>query len=342
MDYSTRIHDKWLSVYRHQGDTETALFAINLTDLRRSSLLASGPSLCLIRHSGATITLYTGHDDDIPAILRAVLGAYDNWYEHLVSRWSRRVRVPLILAVFILMLVMWLRLMTFLSTPQTLPPAAALQSSLPVHKGADIQALHAHHKPAVIPEAVPATPAQEEAPRPPVPVAQTSDIRDVLARNLHNAAARQQFTVTLSSGHERTLYVFADPECHNCRIFEPAVQALSQYFNIEVFPVTLVGKDVTTREVVPILCAPPVARPVLWRNLFDMGAGMLTIGRGNDDDAPKPATCTTGTEALALNDKAFAVYHLPGTPAVIADDGRQVPFTAMKTVSTLNAFLAQR
>ncbi|EAA5258686.1 hypothetical protein DP804_19680 [Salmonella enterica subsp. enterica] len=338
MEYSTRIHDKWLSVYRHQGNTETALFAVNLTDLRKSSLLTTGPSLCLVRHSGTTITLYTGHDDDISAILRAVLGTYDNWYEHLVSRWSRRFSAPLILIVFILVLVMGLRVMTFLNTPRALPPVATLQSSLPGHKGTEMQRPPVPRKLT----AMPTMPTQNGTPHPLVPVAQSSDIRDVLARNLHNAAARQQFTVTLSTGHERTLYVFADPECHNCRIFEPAVQALSQYFNIEVFPVSLIGKEDTAREVVPVLCAPAPARQVLWRNLFDIGAGMLTLGKDNADSASQPATCDTGTEALALNDKAFAVYHLPGTPTVIADDGRQVPFTAMKTVSTLNAFLAQR
>lgn len=336
MEYSTRIHDKWLSVYRHQGDTETALFAINLTDLRKSSLLASGSSLCLIRHSGTTITLYTGCDDDIPDILRAVLGAYDNWYEHLVLRWSRRLKLPLTLIFgIVLMAVVLAALHTdrkqSLQTPAPDSGLRQLQDKLKT-------SMSSPHKPA----AIPAMPAREEASRPPVPVAQASDIRDVLARNLHNAAARQQFTVTLSTGHERTLYVFADPECPNCRIFEPAVQALSQYFNIEVFPVSLIGKDDTAREVVPVLCAPAPARPVLWRNLFDIGAGMLTIGKNNAGSISQPATCDTGTEALALNDKAFAVYHLPGTPTVIADDGRQVPFTAMKTVSTLNAFLAQQ
>ncbi|EPM5457617.1 hypothetical protein ACTM5Z_004329 [Salmonella enterica] len=337
MQYSTRIHDKWLSVYRHQGDTETALFAINLTDLRKSSLLASGPSLCLIRHSGATITLYTGSNDDIPDILRTVLGAYDNWYEHLVNRWSRCFRVPLILTVFILVTVMGLRMLDVFTKPRALPPVATLQPSRPGHKGTEKQRPPVPHKLA----AMPAMPAQDRIPRPPVPPTQPSDIRGDLARNLHNAATRQQFTVTLSAGHGRTLYVFADPECQNCRIFEPAVQALSQYFNIEVFPVSLIGKEDTAREVVPVLCAPAAARPVLWRNLFDIGAGMLTIGKDKADISLQPATCDNGTEALALNDKAFAVYHLPGTPTVIADDGRQVPFTAMKTVSTLNAFLAQ-
>lgn len=139
MEYSTCIHDKWLSVYRHRGDTETALFAINLTDLRKCSLLASGPSLCLVRHSGTTITLYTGHDDDISAILRAVLGTYDNWCEHLARRWSRRVSAPLILAVFIHGVGYGTQVDDLLSTPQALPPVATLQSSLPGHRGTEMQ-----------------------------------------------------------------------------------------------------------------------------------------------------------------------------------------------------------
>lgn len=156
-----------------------------------------------------------------------------------------------------------------------------------------------------------------------------------LATNLKNAAQKQQFTVALSTGHARTLYVFADPQCHNCRLFEPALQALSDSVNIEIFPVTLVGKDITEKSVVPVLCAPATTRPVLWRNLFDDGAGMLDLAH----PAPALPDCKAGEIALMRNDRAFALYHLPGTPTVIADDGRPVPFVAMKNETALIDFL---
>ncbi|ECE0486567.1 hypothetical protein KX75_20595 [Salmonella enterica subsp. enterica] len=168
-----------------------------------------------------------------------------------------------------------------------------------------------------------------------------SAARAALARNLKSAADRKFFTVTLSSGHARTLYVFADPECENCRIFEPALQALAGSVNIEIFPVTLIGKDRTAAEVVPLLCEPAESRAVIWRRLFDIGDGMLNIGH-TDKNAPQPQTCKVGQIALQRNDKAFQIYHLPGTPTVIADDGRPVPFIALKSIPALNAFLNER
>ena len=159
--------------------------------------------------------------------------------------------------------------------------------------------------------------------------------QNALAENLRNAADKHYFTIPLSSGHSRTLYVFADPLCPHCRTFEPALQALSADVNITVFPVTLIGKAGTAKEVVPLLCAPYESRPVLWRRLFDEGAGMLNIGH---PDTPLPA-CDVGRIALQRNDKALALYHLPGTPAVISDDGRMVPLMAMSSVEALNTFL---
>lgn len=197
-------------------------------------------------------------------------------------------------------------------------------------------------------ETLPAPQAvQQQAPAavaPPAAIAQTTSaeltteqrasLQVAMAGNLKKAAGRGMFSISLSSGHDRTLYVFADPLCPNCRIFEPGLQAMAGYFNVEVFPVTLVGKDATVRNVVPVLCAPKEARAVLWRNLFDMGAGML-----HPDEQTQPLACVTGKDALAINDRALQVYRLPGTPTVIADDGRQVPLTAMKDIPALTAFL---
>lgn len=163
---------------------------------------------------------------------------------------------------------------------------------------------------------------------------QRASLQAAMAGNLKKAADRGMFSIPLSSGHARTLYVFADPLCPNCRIFEPGLQAMAGYFNVEIFPVTLVGRDATVRNVVPVLCAPKEARAVLWRNLFDMGAGML-----HPDEQAQPQACVTGKDALAINDRALQVYRLPGTPTVIADDGRQVPLTAMKDIPALTAFL---
>ena len=159
--------------------------------------------------------------------------------------------------------------------------------------------------------------------------------QQALAQNLKHAAGKHYFTIPLSTGHARTLYVFADPLCPHCRTFEPALQALSASVNITVFPVTLIGKTDTQKAVTPVLCAPYASRPVLWRRLFDEGAGMLNIAH---PDAPLP-DCEVGKIALMRNDRALALYHLPGTPTVISDDGRMVPLLAMASQEALNTFL---
>lgn len=165
-----------------------------------------------------------------------------------------------------------------------------------------------------------------------------AEARAMLAERLKNGAAKQEFTIRLSSGHERSLYIFLDPECPNCRIFEPTVQALAEDYNVEIFPVTLIGKTRTADEVAPLLCAAPEKRAQMWKALNDTGAGML-----NPADKEKagitPAACDAGKLALARNDLAFELYRMPGTPTVISDDGRMIPLQAMASDSALKSFL---
>jgi thiol-disulfide isomerase/thioredoxin len=165
-----------------------------------------------------------------------------------------------------------------------------------------------------------------------------AEARALLAERLKNGAAKQEFTIRLSSGHERSLYIFLDPECPNCRIFEPTVQALAEDYNVEIFPVTLVGKTRTADEVVPLLCAAPEKRAEMWKSLYDTGAGMLNLTDKAKADVP-PAACDAGKLALARNDLAFELYRMPGTPTVITDDGRMIPLQAMASDAALNSFL---
>ncbi|EME5107787.1 thioredoxin fold domain-containing protein [Salmonella enterica] len=165
---------------------------------------------------------------------------------------------------------------------------------------------------------------------------EAAEARNLLASRLKNGAAKQEFTIQLSSGHPRTLYIFSDPECPNCKIFEPTVQALSSQYNIEIFPVTLVGKARTAEQVVPMLCAPANKRADMWRSLFDIGAGMLNPTAKAETPT---SSCAAGQNALARNDMALELYQLPGTPTVISDDGRLVPLQAMTSDAALQAFL---
>jgi TrbB protein len=176
---------------------------------------------------------------------------------------------------------------------------------------------------------VPTSRQAEPAVEPP----KTADYQKT-AEILRKTAQSGQYTIALSSGHARTLYVFADPLCHNCQIIEPALEALSEKYNIEIFPVTLVGKQQTLNLVSPILCQAPAARLALWKSLFRADAGLAP-----GETASQSASCEAGETAVAKNDVAFDYYTLPGTPSLLADDGRYIPLQSLKSDDALEAFL---
>lgn len=196
-----------------------------------------------------------------------------------------------------------------------------------------------HSSPSALIQHNPAPIAEPQQPRMPAPEPlpdEGTEARLLLASRLRNAALKKEYTISLSSGHTRTLYLFADPNCINCRIFEPTIQALSAHFNVEIFPVTLAGKTRTASQVVPLLCAPAEERGNMWRNLFEVENNILDPDM---QSRPTLTACEAGQAALARNDQAFEIYRLPGTPTVIADDGRMVPLSAMTGITALQRFL---
>lgn len=184
---------------------------------------------------------------------------------------------------------------------------------------------------------VTAHPAMATAPVAPTPPVNTApeDAYRAVAQKLKAAAASGRYTVSLSAGHARTLYVFADPLCPHCREIEPVLEALGRDYNVEVFPVTLIGQQDTVNLVSPVLCTQPAARRARWLQLFTGDAGMAP-----GDTAP-PAACEAGTRAISRNDDAYHAWHLPGTPTLLADNGHQIPFSALKSDDALAQFMAQ-
>ncbi|MGJ3447741.1 hypothetical protein [Enterobacter sp. PTB] len=176
--------------------------------------------------------------------------------------------------------------------------------------------------------------AASVVPTPPANTAPEEAYRAV-AQKLKAAAASGRYTVSLSAGHARTLYVFADPLCPHCREIEPVLEALGRDYNVEVFPVTLIGQQDTVNLVSPVLCTQPAARRARWQQLFTGDAGMAP-----GDTAP-PAACEAGTRAISRNDDAYHAWHLPGTPTLLADNGHQIPFSALKSDDALAQFMAQ-
>jgi TrbB protein len=154
------------------------------------------------------------------------------------------------------------------------------------------------------------------------------------SRRLNDAASSGRYTIPLSTGHARTLYVFSDPLCPNCKVIEPALEAISQSYNVEIFPVTLKGRLQTVKIVSPILCRPKQERKELWKKLYKADAGISPV-----DEKVQLNACATGDHAIAINDRAFDIYNLPGTPSILADDGRYIPLENLKSDSVLRAFL---
>ena len=163
-----------------------------------------------------------------------------------------------------------------------------------------------------------------------------------LPEKLRNAAERKLFTVDYSTGHERTLYVFADPSCPNCQRLEPLLQAASNAVNVVVFPVAVIGKEKSIAAVTPVLCLPPEKRKAAWAALFDPGHDGLSLGNAPANSNEGSSECSIANQALGINELAYKTYRIPGTPWVIADDGRHVPQAVLRDPAKLDAFLADK
>jgi TrbB protein len=196
-------------------------------------------------------------------------------------------------------------------------------------------------------------PQASQAPAPDDGWSLPQETRNALPSKLHSAADRKLFTVDYSTGHARTLYVFADPRCPNCKRLEASLNRLSDAFNVVVFPVAVIGKEKSIAAITPVLCLPPEQRKAAWDALFDpvpfdpVPAGMSLsksqekpASEGVDSKAASPAgDCNVATKALGINQVAYEAYRIPGTPWVISDDGRYVPQALLRDPLQLQTFL---
>lgn len=179
------------------------------------------------------------------------------------------------------------------------------------------------------PAATPLAPASKE---------NSNNLLDIRAASLKKAADSGRYTINLSSGRTRTIYVFSDPLCPHCQEIEPTLEALTRDYNVVIFPVTLVGKQDTVAAVSPILCVAPDKRTSLWQSLFRADGNVSLSPSASKEIAPD--SCTDGQHAISINDRAFDYYQLPGTPQLIADDGRDIPFSALTSDDALANFMS--
>lgn len=193
--------------------------------------------------------------------------------------------------------------------------------------------------------------AAQQAPLPPAPDNGWNlpqDTRNALPGKLRSAADRKLFTVDYSSGHARTLFVFADPRCPNCQRLEASLNRLSDAFNVVVFPVAVIGKEKSIAAITPVLCLPPEQRKAAWDVLFDPVPAGVSLGKSQEKQAsvavdsktvPPAGACDVAEKALGINQVAYEAYRIPGTPWVISDDGRHVPQALLRDPLQLQTFL---
>lgn len=159
---------------------------------------------------------------------------------------------------------------------------------------------------------------------------------------LKKATSTGLFTVPLSTGHSRTLYVFSDPGCPECQKMEKRFESVSGSVNVVMFPVTVIGGVSSLHAAAQVLALPLAERPVAWKALFSADAGMSIPGQKDvipAQDAEAKAELARG--AVGVNDVAYREYRIPGTPWTISDDGRYVPQAALASPEALNAFLTK-
>ncbi|MFO6428170.1 hypothetical protein ACLBOM_36525 [Escherichia coli] len=104
---------------------------------------------------------------------------------------------------------------------------------------------------------------------------------------------------------------------------ELVLDVLAQDYNVEIFPVSVIGSTDSQKLLSPLLCLSAEERPAHWKSLFAADAGMAP---GNND--VPDAECKDGLHALNIR-LAFDHYQLPGTPQLLADDGREIPLSVL-------------
>lgn len=188
-------------------------------------------------------------------------------------------------------------------------------------------------------------PQQSNAPRNVVSTASVHgwdlplNVRSQLPAKLKSAAEKGIFTVPLSSGHERTLYVFADPECENCQKMERHYETAAGKVNVVIFPVTIEGGESSLKSLTPVMAMPETQRAAAWKQLFAADAGVSVPGHAPGAPVIDETQAETARGAIGVNEVAYRAWRLPGTPWTISDDGRYVPQRVLSSPAALEAFL---
>ena len=174
-------------------------------------------------------------------------------------------------------------------------------------------------------------PASVPTPQFTQPASQPQPPAPQLIQALAQAAKSGKFTVSLSQGKSHTLYVFSDPLCPHCRAFEPTLERLAADYNIEVFPVSLVGDDAQIAKSGTInqfvLTAEKNERIQRWKKVM-----MGEVSAANTMPESQEMT-----ERVNANNQAFGLLGFTGTPSVMTADGKEISLDVIKNPAQLAA-----
>lgn len=150
-----------------------------------------------------------------------------------------------------------------------------------------------------------------------------------LAQAMADGAKTGNYSIRLSSGPKGTLYIFADPSCGACRRLEREYAALAKDYAIHIFPVSVIGGDVSRSRLKRLFCAEAGKRMAYWK----------TLASGHEIDAPD---CAQGAAAVDGNNQVFNAMHLEFTPTIITARGNMIPETLPNTASAIRLWISQQ
>lgn len=337
--FTVFIQDHLLTIQRSEGRGVRTLCTL---DLRRQPAfyLSDAGVVCSDQH-GNIFTVGTGENGDSDPLLAALSDAQRAQSEKFGRRWAIRGATAVLLLWMGFLLGSGVMFLRDSSSPRVSDPV--LWSPQPVSPSVQRSPID---RPIHYQNVEPAlSSVDQERAVTPVPADGWSlpvSIRATLPQKLKAAADRQLFTVNLSSGHDQTLYVFADPQCPNCQHLEPALVTAAQSANVVVFPVAVIGREKSIAAITPVLCLPPEQRPGAWQALLTVGHDGLQLGKPAAEGEAVARHCEVAEKALGVNEVAYQTYRIPGTPWVITDDGRHVPQSVLRDPTRLRQFLNKK
>ncbi|RCL00608.1 MAG: Isomerase [Candidatus Tokpelaia sp. JSC188] len=135
-----------------------------------------------------------------------------------------------------------------------------------------------------------------------------------------------KYAVQLSNGTKGIFYVFSDPSCLHCQHLESELHRLAKDYTIYIFPVTLIGGEVSSHRVAKLMCSKSETRAVLWKKIVE-----------GEDLANEE--CSEGIDVVARNNQMFDAMGLLGTPTIINESGEQMPNSVSNTAETIHSWI---